>query len=357
MSCSSYRVLISRYIDDALPETERKQLLGHIQSCPRCAATLAQYRAMGTVLRKASGAGIRLRPGGFNGVMGALSTRRPEPRFRWPLVNRSLAVTAAVLMAMTILSVATAMHVPAAPGSVAVAVVESSQPAGRPTADDIAPRKVARLSREDVLARSPLRRGAEDEAIPLFITRPGIGEQNGQALPYLRPETVAARPSRPFIVGYAPAGQAAATPSNSSPHNDLAQMYASLGDNLAWAGSPLSLAGSLPSGALIERVALERSAGQGQAYRLEVVFSLANGTRYRLQEFNAEGVGASIPGLVEEGALVAGGRTWKYGHYTVRSAPAADVIWVLRSTSGSRTTILEAAAPLEEIIQTLDGLR
>ncbi len=52
MSCSRYRFLISRYLDDGLSLRERDALLSHVGNCPSCAAVLARYRAIEVSLRK-----------------------------------------------------------------------------------------------------------------------------------------------------------------------------------------------------------------------------------------------------------------------------------------------------------------
>lgn len=52
MRCSTYKLLISRYLDEDLSPRERNTLLAHIGQCPACAATLARYRAIEVALRK-----------------------------------------------------------------------------------------------------------------------------------------------------------------------------------------------------------------------------------------------------------------------------------------------------------------
>lgn len=56
MSCPAYHVLISRYVDDALDEGERADLLLHLGRCSSCRLTLARYRRLDERLRQLSAA-------------------------------------------------------------------------------------------------------------------------------------------------------------------------------------------------------------------------------------------------------------------------------------------------------------
>lgn len=52
MNCSSYNLLISRYIDDSLDEELRTELELHLGICPACRLTLARYRRLDNRLRQ-----------------------------------------------------------------------------------------------------------------------------------------------------------------------------------------------------------------------------------------------------------------------------------------------------------------
>ncbi|HET9494555.1 MAG TPA: MG2 domain-containing protein, partial [Chloroflexia bacterium] len=51
MSCSRYRQLISRYVDNEATPRQREELLAHVQSCHDCAAWLARARQADVLLR------------------------------------------------------------------------------------------------------------------------------------------------------------------------------------------------------------------------------------------------------------------------------------------------------------------
>ncbi|MCL4459283.1 MAG: zf-HC2 domain-containing protein [Chloroflexi bacterium] len=51
MGCPAYKLLLSRYIDDALSERERQQLISHLMGCPSCATMLARYRQIQSLLQ------------------------------------------------------------------------------------------------------------------------------------------------------------------------------------------------------------------------------------------------------------------------------------------------------------------
>lgn len=52
MRCSSYKALISRYLDDSVSIREQNALFEHLNQCRACAAALARYRAIEASLRK-----------------------------------------------------------------------------------------------------------------------------------------------------------------------------------------------------------------------------------------------------------------------------------------------------------------
>ncbi|MCL4367627.1 MAG: hypothetical protein M1337_00355 [Actinobacteria bacterium] len=164
------------------------------------------------------------------------------------------------------------------------------------------------------------------------------------------------KPSRPFALGYRPAGQPVGVPIYTSPSADLAVVYAALGDSLTRPSAPLDLSGTLPPTALVDRVTIERAPAPSQAYYLEIVFSLPSGTRYRLQEITADASLAGTTAVAEEGTLLIAGRAWKYGYVVPRDLHD-EPVHVLRSASGNRITNLEAAAPLDEMVQILEYLR
>ncbi len=51
MSCSRYRQLISRYVDDEVTPRQRADLLAHVQTCHECAAWLARARQTDVLLK------------------------------------------------------------------------------------------------------------------------------------------------------------------------------------------------------------------------------------------------------------------------------------------------------------------
>ncbi len=329
MSCSSYRAAISRYLDDALQEADRKRLLTHIQACPQCAATLAEYRAMDQVLRRA--AGVEARPFRQTPLANSPSPYPPVPVLQSPATALGLVSVGAIMAVLAVfLSGALVLFfsklpAPAAAPASALARSEAAPPVG--TEDNSA--KLKLYSNVDAAPARSASRASEETT---------------------------ARGQRPFYLGYRPGGRSDVVPVYTGPSNDLATVYASLGENLSAPSSPLSLSGSLPPGAMVERVMMERAPAAARSYYLEVIFSLSNGRLYRLQETATDGSLPNTAAMTDEGTLLIGGRAWRYGQ-TGQHTALGEAVHALRSTTEQKTTNLEAAAPLEEMLQVLEHLR
>ncbi|MCL4534318.1 MAG: zf-HC2 domain-containing protein [Bacteroidetes bacterium] len=329
MSCSVYRTAISRYLDEALSEAERRHLLAHVQSCSQCAATLAEYRALETVLRRAQG--IHAPSFSQSWLSASAANARRASLFRSSITNLGL-VSAGAIAAGLVLLLASSLFlfVTGGPSNIPpIPALAAIEPGPRAGAEDTGARSGQHSSPDTTAARASTRSNPDDMKV---------------------------KASRPFAVGYQPAGQPARVPIYTSPTADLAVVYTALGDSLTRPGKPLDLSGTLPPEATVERVMIERAPAPSQAYYLEVVFALPTGTRYRLQEISADAPPPSTPGVAEEGTLLIAGKAWKYG-YIVPRDPRGETVRVFRSTAGNRITNLEAAAPLDEMVQMLQYLR
>jgi hypothetical protein len=93
LSCSRYRQLISRYVDDEVTPRQRADLLAHVQSCHDCAAWLARARQTDVLLKGVADTGpsdrvrdaiinqVRARSSKPEATMPSLSVARPAHRF------------------------------------------------------------------------------------------------------------------------------------------------------------------------------------------------------------------------------------------------------------------------------------
>ncbi len=103
MSCPSYSLFITRYLDDALNDEERAELLLHLSQCPECRWTLARYRRLDAALRIAPAA----RPHtGFRRNL----LRRAEGRL-WPFASLSKIWSPALAVVPVIVAVLVAAAV------------------------------------------------------------------------------------------------------------------------------------------------------------------------------------------------------------------------------------------------------
>lgn len=261
MECSSYRQLVSRYLDDALNEEERNELLLHLGQCSSCRLTLARYRRLEQRLRQAPSTPVP--PSCRRGLMDQAANDREPFRARLRLATTGLAVasvTIATLVIATLVMPAILGGFGAEPGGFMPAVARNAPP---------------------------------DSA--------GASLANGEA-----PATAA-------------------------------------------------LAGYLPPAVSVERVALRWDESAESPEYMEVVFVAPRGTRVRLERTLGRPQRApdADPGWGQ--AILVRGEVWRYASQT--SPDGIQVVRLVHNGERGALTSLEAAAPINELVQLVDWLR
>ena len=90
MSCSRYRQLISRYVDNEATPRQREELLAHVQTCHDCAAWLARARQTDVLLRgiNETRPSDRVRSAILDQVRAHNTEQAPTPRTAAPLPTK-----------------------------------------------------------------------------------------------------------------------------------------------------------------------------------------------------------------------------------------------------------------------------
>jgi hypothetical protein len=312
MRCSDSATLISRYIDDVLGESERRRLIEHLSICPRCAATLAHYRAMELALRRAPGS-----PPPVNGVhrllesMAAPYVRRPR------YLTAALGMVACVIATLGVLWGVNSAGWLAHPGQNANPVTPSAPATAYTT------------------------RALDD-----------IGNWGGSIA---EPVSSGARPGRLYGVESTAPLRSAGSASIVTYQREVV-VYALLEAMRPRQDRLFGIIGALPPDALVQRMSLDRAPGKSQEYRLEIVFTMPNDAQYRLQETRLDGPTRPLLRLLDEGSIVSGGQTWRYGKLPLPNQYGETVL-VLQTIAGNRNVQLDTTASLPELLEQLDWLR